>query len=140
VAGVLLPVALSGLNSVFAHRVGSENESASPTCRTGLLCKGWWQMSGQQVKRSVRVEVFTAGWSPVSGPLLTHLKQSTGASAPLYTVQVFDCDEEFVRAEANRILTVPTVIVFVDGKERRRFTGVSAVQASVFAQRQALRK
>lgn len=72
----------------------------------------------------VAVDFFGEGCGPcrILKPMLEGLAESIGDRAKIVTVDV--ADEEAL-ADEYEIAAIPTVIVFRDGQEHRRFVGMS---------------
>lgn len=63
---------------------------------------------------------FGAAWSPPWRLLRAGIE---ALASDEVRVQCVDVDEDPATAERYRVITVPTVLILVDGKERRRVTG-----------------
>ncbi|WP_202638697.1 thioredoxin family protein [Bailinhaonella thermotolerans] len=66
--------------------------------------------------------VFSAAWCPV-GSLLRAAAEEAAASPGAVPVCLVDVDRHADLAERLRVVTVPTAILLVDGRERRRRVG-----------------
>jgi len=73
----------------------------------------------------VEFVVYTAKWCPVSSRVVKALKEGN-------RVREVDVDKSFAEAEGARVVSVPTVVAFVDGVEKKRLSGVGALEAGVW--------
>lgn len=56
------------------------------------------------------------------------LKGLLGASEPEFNVQIIDVDTDLHAAKEYSIRSLPTVLLFVDGEEKQRASGLDAVK------------
>ena len=71
---------------------------------------------------------FWAGWCmpcKMLGPVIEELAVKYGGSV---TVAKVDVEKESALAARYRVMSIPTVILFQDGKEAKRFVGVQPIE------------
>lgn len=76
------------------------------------------------VKPMRSITVFTAAWYPGNKPLRQALDEVRGRlEEKNVALTVVDVDEDLAKAEAQKVVSVPTAILYKDGEEKRRLTG-----------------
>lgn len=72
--------------------------------------------------------VFTGPWYPGHNTLLEVVEAATEQlKEKEVPIEVVDVEENLQTAEKNRIVSVPTVVLYKDDEEKRRLTGAAGL-------------
>ncbi len=114
---------------VSAGVIGCAREEAKPALSVSTTPGSAITLTDSTFKATIAKGVvlvdFWATWCPpcrIQGP---HVDQVAGLIGSLAVVGKVDVDANPVTAQAYKIESIPTLIVFKDGKEFKKFVGVT---------------
>ena len=71
---------------------------------------------------------FWAGWCGPCRMLAPVIEELAGKYEGSVTIAKVDVEEESALATRFRVMSIPTVILFIDGKEAKRIVGVQPIE------------
>lgn len=68
------------------------------------------------------IKIYSASWYP-GHQLLEWAVPSLEEKLPDVSVEIVNVDDNLIEAEQQKIVTIPTVVLFKDGESKRRMSG-----------------